>query len=140
LRCCILLKMFSLEAEVFMKYAKYAVLLLALTLLVPYGGFAGGKNECTVVLSDTTMVGTTQLKAGTYKIQWTGEASSLTVNFLEKGKTVATAPGKMVEKEKPSSYFQIAMIKDGEMKRIKEIDFAGKKEALVLESSQTAVK
>jgi hypothetical protein len=129
-----------LEEEVFMNYAKYAVLLAALTLLVPFCGFAGSKNECTVVLPDTMLVGTTQLKAGTYKVQWTGEASSLNVNFLERGKTVATTQGKMVEKEAPSSYFQIAIIKDGEMKRIKEIDLAGKKEALVLESSQTAVK
>ncbi len=130
--------MFSLEVEVFMKYAKYAVLLLALTLIVPFTGFAGSKNECTVVLSDAMMVGATQMKAGTYKVVWSGEASSLTVNFLERGKTVATAPGKMVEKEKPSSYFQIATIKDGEMKRLKEIDFAGKKEALVFESNQIA--
>jgi hypothetical protein len=123
-----------------MKYAKYAVLLLALTLVVPFGAFAGGKNECTVTLSDAMMVGSTQLKAGTYKVEWSGEASALNVNFLEKGKTVATAQGKMVEKEKPASYLQIATIKEGETKRLKEIDFAGKKGALVLESSQTAGK
>jgi hypothetical protein len=132
--------MLSLEEEVFMKYAKYAVLLLALTLIVPFGAFARSKNECSVVLSETTMVGTTQLKAGTYKVEWTGKGSSLSVNFLEKGKTVATTQGKMVVKDKASSYDQIIMGKEGDMKQLKEIDFGGKKEALVLESSQTAVK
>jgi hypothetical protein len=132
--------MFSLEEEVFMKYVNCAILLLALTLIVPFGAFAGSKNECSIVLPDTTLVGTTQLKAGTYKVEWTGNGSSVSMNFLEKGKTVATAQGKMVEKETASSYNQIVIGREGDMKQLKEIDFGGKKEALVLDSSQTAVK
>ena len=123
-----------------MKYAKYALLSVALTILIPFCGFARSKNECTMVLSETTMVGTSHLKAGTYKVEWSGKADALNVNFLENGKTVATSQGKMVEKAKPSTYFQIGTINDGAVKRLKEIDFAGKKEALVLETNQTAMK
>ena len=123
-----------------MKYAKYVVLLVALTLIIPFGAFAGSKNECNVTFADTTLVGTTQLKAGTYKVEWTENGSLLNVNFLDKGKTVATAQGKMVEKEKAPSFNQIVVGKDGDMKRLREIDFGGKKKALVLESNQTAEK
>jgi hypothetical protein len=124
----------------FIRRAKYMVLLAALGLMVPFSALARSKNECKVVFSEAVQVGTTQLQAGTYKVEWKGDTSSLDVSFLKNGKTVATAQGKMIEKKKSSDYDQIITNAAGATKRLEEIDFGGKKDALVFESNQTAMK
>jgi hypothetical protein len=108
---------------------QYVVLLAALSLLIPLGALARPKNERDVAIPDTVQVGSTQLKAGTYEVEWQGNKQSLRVSFLEDGKTVATTQGKMVEKSKRAPHDIFVMASD--TKRLEEIDFGGKKDALV---------
>ncbi len=110
----------------------------ALVLLVPLGVFARTRNEHSVVIPQTVQVGSTQLKAGTYKVKWQENGSSLHVSFLENGKTVAAAEGKMVEKPRPSPYDDVVIGPTGKTQTIQEIDFRGQKESLVITSDHRA--
>jgi hypothetical protein len=117
--------------------SKYLVLLAALVLMVPLSSFARSKNERKVTLPDAMQVGSTQLKAGTYKVEWQGNGSSLHVSFLDNGKTIATTQGKMVEKNKRTPFDAFVTSTAGNAKKLMEIDFGGTRDALVLSSSQT---
>jgi hypothetical protein len=123
-----------------MRCSKYTILLAGLVLLVPLSAFARSKNERSVDIPKTVQIGPTQLKAGTYKVEWQGNGSLLHVNFLEHGRTVASTQGKMVELKKPSTYDEVVMITKGKTNRLEEIHFSGKKEALAFASNQTAMK
>ncbi len=123
-----------------MRCAKYMVLLATLALLVPLSAFARPKNEHDVNLTAAVQVGSTQLKPGTYKVEWQGNQQSLSVSFVEGGKTVATTQGKMVEQSKPALYDAVVMKTAGKTTRIEEIDFRGQKDALVFASNQTTMR
>jgi hypothetical protein len=56
------------------------------------------KNSETINISAPVTVGTTQLPAASYKVTWTGTASSAQVT-LENGKSVVTLPAKIVDKK-----------------------------------------
>jgi len=113
-----------------MRSAKYIVFLAVLALLVPLGAFARAKNQRSLVITDPVWVGSTELKAGTYKVEWQGSGTLLSVSFLQYGKTVATTQGKIVEKNNPWPYDDIVITKTGDTPRLDEIDFGGKKDAL----------
>ncbi len=122
------------------RFLKYMVMLAALALLVPLSAFARPKSERTVEFHDTLQVGSTQLKAGTYEVEWQGTPSSLRVSFLQDGKTLATTNGKMVEKNIASPYDDVITTHVHNTLRLEEIDFHGRKEALVLSSNQIKMK
>ena len=123
-----------------MKFAKYLMLLGAFAVLVPLGAFARPKNERNVTFPDAVQVGSTLLKAGTYKIEWQGKGPTLRVSFLEDGKIVATSQGKMVEAKMPWDSDAIVTTNVSKKPMLEEIDFGGKTESLVLVSNQTARK
>ena len=110
------------------------VLPLALALWVPLGAVARPKNEHNIVIPASMQVGSTLLKAGTYKVEWQGDGPSLQVSFMEHGKTVATAEGKMVERDRPSPYDDVVSGTAGKEQMLKEINFRGQKETLVITS------
>ncbi len=124
----------------FIRCARHTMLLAALALMIPFSALAESKNHCNVSLPETMQVGTTQLQAGTYRVEWQGNGSTLNVSFLKDGKTVATTEGKMIEKKNRAEYDQILTRKEGTTKKLDEIDFGGKKNALMILSNQTAVK
>jgi hypothetical protein len=121
-----------------MGYLKYLALLSTLILVFPLAALARDKNQHTVDLPDTVQVGATQLKAGTYKVQWQGSGSAVQVTFRQNGKTVATLPATLKANDGEAS--QDAIITDtttsASAKLLKEIDFGHQKEALVFEQNQ----
>ncbi len=123
-----------------MKYAKYMMLLAAFAILVPLGAFARPKNERTVTFPDAVQVGSTLLKAGSYKVEWQGTGPMLRVSFLEYGKTVATAQAKMVESKTPFEGNEIVTTNTGKTPKLESIDFGGKTESLVLVQSRPGKK
>ena len=123
-----------------MRIVKYMILPAALALLVSLSAFARPKNERSVTLSDTVLVGSTQLRAGTYKVEWQGTASALHVSFLKDGKIVATAPGKMVEEKYAWPSDEIVTTNVNKTRRLEEINFGGKKDSLEFPATQTAMK
>ena len=123
-----------------MKSMKSMVILATLALLVSISAFARSKNERNVVISDNIQIGSTQLKAGTYKVEWQGAASALQVSFMRDGKVVATTQAKMVEKKNEFPSDEIITANVDKTRRLEEIGFGGKKEALVFATNQTVMK
>ncbi len=123
-----------------MRFTKYMFLPAALALLVSLSAFARPKNEHSVTFVNSIQVGSTQLRAGTYKVEWQGKPSSLAVNFLRDGKIVATAQGKMIEKNRPWPSDEVVTNNVNHTQKLEEIDFGGKKDSLVLTSSQPVMK
>ncbi len=114
------------------------VFTVVLVLVVPLLVFARPKNEHNVVLTESVLVGSTQLQAGTYKVEWQRNGPSLQVSFLERGKTVATTEARMTERKYPSPYDEIVTSPSGKTRALQEIDFRGQKDALVLTSNHSA--
>jgi hypothetical protein len=119
---------------------KNVVLVAALMFSGSIGIFGQSKQTRSLELLDTVQVGSTQLKAGIYKLVWEGSNSTVQVNFVRNGKIVATAEGKIVERTAPASRDRIVTIDVNKTRELQEIDFAGKKDALVFSSSPQGLK
>ncbi len=119
-----------------MKQIKYTALLSMLALLFSVCAFARDKNQHSVEITDSVQVGGTQLKAGSYKVEWQGTGPQIQVNFVRNGKTVATVPGTL--KTNDAQVTQDDIVTDttsANTKTLKEIDFSRSKESLVFEQS-----
>jgi hypothetical protein len=118
-----------------MKYLRYLALLSALTALCSLSAFARDKSQHSVNISEAVQVGGTQLQPGTYKVEWTGTAPDVQVSFLQHGKTVATAPGKL---RTDTAVSQDQVVTDGgdtANKALHEIDFHRDNQALIFQQS-----
>ena len=61
-----------------------------------------GKNSENINFSSTVMIGSAKVDAGEYKVSWTGTDANLQVTVSKSGKTVATAPAKLVQEKSGS--------------------------------------
>ena len=114
-----------------MKYLKYLAVLSTLTLLSPLC-LARDKNEHSVTIYNSIQVGSTQLKAGDYTVEWQESSSGVQVSFLQNHKTVATVPGTL--KTNDDQVTQDDIVTDTSNANgnvLKEIDFGRQKEALL---------
>jgi hypothetical protein len=117
-----------------MSSLKYLMLSAILTTILTAGGFAKTRSQGTMTLAQPAMIGSTQLKAGTYKVQWDGTGPNVQVNIMKDKNTVATTPAEL--KTNDSAAFQDAVVlkTNGNHQQIAEIDFGKHKEALVINS------
>jgi len=119
-----------------MRRIKYIALLSMLALLTTVSALARDKNQHSVEISDLVQVGGTQLKPGSYEVEWQGTGPEVQVNFVRDGKTIATAPGTL--KTNDARVVQDDIVIDAtsaNTKTLEEIDFAHNKESLVFEQS-----
>ena len=118
-----------------MQQLKYAALLSTLALLSPVGALARDKNQHSVVIPDSMQVGSVQLEAGNYKVEWQGTGPDIQVNFVRNGKTVATVPGTLNAND--NHVVQDAIVTDtaSSTNKLKEIDFGRDKESVTFGSS-----
>jgi hypothetical protein len=117
-----------------MKYGRFLVLAIAAATLFSLSAFARSKDEGHMTLADPAQIGSTHLKPGDYKVEWNGTGDHVKVNIMEHGKTVATAPAKLVTRPKRSPYNAVVLkaMKNSKTQGIDEIDFNNRAEALVL--------
>jgi hypothetical protein len=118
-----------------MKHLKYLALLSTFALLTSLGALARDNGKRSVSLSDSVQVGTAQLQPGDYKVEWQGAGPSVQVNFIQHGKTVATAPATLQTNDKNVMQDDVITDANGTPKALKEIDFGRQKEALVFAQS-----
>ena len=120
-----------------MNFRKALIALATIALLLPVSVFAKEKNEGKFQVSQPVQVGSSQLKPGEYKVQWDGTGPDVQLTILQNGKTVATAPAKLVESQQPSQHDSV-ILRDGtgNVKRLDEINFAKQKRTLVLSEAQ----
>ena len=55
------------------------------------------KNSKKVTITSDVRVGSTQLKAGSYQVTWTGEGKEVQVTIAQKGGATVTVPATVVE-------------------------------------------
>jgi hypothetical protein len=117
-----------------MKYGRFLVLAVTAAMLFSLSAFAKSKDKGSMTLVDPAQIGSTHLKAGNYKLEWTGTGNHVNLDIMEHGKTVATTPAKLVTKPTPSPYNAVVTqpLKNKKGEGIDEIDFNNRTEALVL--------
>ena len=116
----------------------YLTVVLTLTCLLGLGGSARAArdNAHTVEVSDVVQIGSTKLKAGTYKVKWQGTGPTVEVSFQRNGKTVVTVPGTL--KTNDDQVTQDAIVTEATSagtSTLKEIDFGHQKLALVFDQN-----
>jgi hypothetical protein len=123
-----------------MKFARFVALIAAFTLLPLAIMVAKEKNQGKLQLTDPVQIGTTQLKPGNYKVEWTGTKPIVKVNFVQNDKTVASSSGRIIELSKPSPDDAVITksAKSGQARRLEEIDFGNRTEALQIEPRMTS--
>src|SRR5262249_39840517 len=95
------------------------------------GAFAE-KNQGNISFAATTQIGSQQVPAGDYKVQWDGAGSSVQVKFLQKGKGVATSSANVVtQKTSPFGRQAVLRAEDSGVNTLQEIDFVKGKVSLV---------
>jgi hypothetical protein len=119
-----------------MNYLKYLAMLATLGLLTPLSLFAADQSKRSITLGDPVTIGTTHLKPGHYKVEWDGTGPAVQVNFVQNGKTIASAPATL--KTNDTEFKQDGVVMDrsnANNETLKEIDFSHQKEALVFGQS-----
>jgi hypothetical protein len=79
-----------------MKKVERFVLSIAL-LALPLTSFASTKIHKNITFDQPMNVASTQLKPGTYKMEWNGNGSNVEVSFVQNNKIVVTAPAQLVK-------------------------------------------
>ena len=108
------------------------VTIVGMAFVVLAGAPANAKDSRNVVLGHDATVAGSHLASGEYNIQWETHKPAATVSFLRKGKVVATAEGKVVDRgtryTASSVVYNVAA--DG-VRAIQEIRFQGSSEVIV---------
>lgn len=116
-----------------MKASRMLALLATIALFFPLTASAKSKNQGTMQLTDPVQIGSTQLKPGTYKVEWSGKGPAVQVNFVKDNKSVATTKAKIIDRKEASPYDDVVLAPTANnQKTINEIDFSNRKEALLI--------
>jgi len=122
-----------------MRIAGFSALLCVFALALSAGAFAKAKNEGSFDLAQPAIVGSTQLQPGHYKVEWTGTSGTVNVDIMRDGKTVATTKGTLKELASKSPYSAVTVKPaSNDQKRIEEIEFNNRKDALVLSGTRAS--
>lgn len=116
-----------------MKFVRYFASFAIVTLMLTAGAFAKDSHSGNFTIDETVRVGSTQLKPGQYKAEWSGTANDVKVNILQNGKTIATTEGTIKDLPQPSPYDAVTTktLQDNTT-TLDEIDFNKRSQALVL--------
>lgn len=115
-----------------MRALKYLAILSAFALTLSMSAFAKDTNSGKFDLEQAAKVGSTVLQPGHYEAQWTGPSNAVKINIMQHGKTVATAEGNIKQLPTKSPYTAVSMKTQNNNKRVDEIDFNNRSEALVI--------
>ncbi|MFL6275403.1 MAG: hypothetical protein ACJ74G_09340 [Blastocatellia bacterium] len=116
---------------------KHRVILLSLVLsailssvlTLTSTAFATSKE---ITFANPTMVGNVVLKPGVYHVVWTGTGPVVEVSFIKGGKTVATAPARLVLEKSSDRKIEMSNLPD-DTRVLKRLVFSSK--VLIFDSS-----
>ena len=122
-----------------MRKTKLTASLLASSLLLAAGAFAGNTNKGTLQVDETVTVGGKVLPAGNYKVEWVGSGPSVELSISKGRDTVATVPAQVlpIQKAFPGSGYSTNADQAGN-KALTEIFFGGKKYELTIGGASAA--
>ena len=106
---------------------------LFLGLLLASGLPAAAKNSHTIKLDHAVVLQGSNLPAGRYKVEWQTHSPEATVQFLLKHKLVASAEGRVEQRDKTYDADTVVydLMADGSASLL-ELRFAGSNKVLVL--------
>ena len=113
-----------------MKSVRTISVIALFALLLPLSALAKDNNKGSFSLSSTAQVAGTLLQPGNYTVEWSGTGSTTQVKFVRNGKTVVTAPGKVVQLKNRPPYNQVVVTNNNGQNVIQEIDFGSRTTAL----------
>lgn len=122
-----------------MRKTKLTASLLASSLLLAAGAFAGNTNKGTLQVDETVTVGGKVLPAGNYKVEWVGSGPSVELSISKGRDTVATVPAQVlpIQKAFAGSGYSTNADQAGN-KALTEIFFGGKKYELTIGGASAA--
>ena len=122
-----------------MKFGKYLALTFTIAVLLPLVALAADKNQGTISLGSPAQIGSQQIKAGDYRVEWEGSGPSVQVRILRGNKVVATSPANLVEQPAPPPRDQVVLtVQENGTRAVQQIDIAKRKVSLVFSDSQRA--
>lgn len=107
---------------------------LFLAALVALAGNAFASSKGSMELLHPASVGGTQLRAGSYTVQWDGQGDQVQLQILQGKKTVATTSAHVVKLEHPLRDNSVVVVPDGNSQSVSRINFGRKDFALDLET------
>jgi virulence-associated protein VagC len=111
---------------------KHVAVLSSFALLSSICALAADNNKHSVDFPESLQIGSTELKAGSYKVEWQGPGPTVQVSFLQNGNTVITVPATLQTNDKQVTQDDVVTdTTSANRKALEEIDFDHQKEALV---------
>jgi hypothetical protein len=120
-----------------MKFGKYIGIAAVLISSMSLNAFAKDKNETRVTFSEKVQVGSTEVKPGTYKLQWEGNGPDVQVKVVSGKDVVATVPAKLVSNPAAKSGDAIQTRDDANVRQLEKVDFSGGRQSLVFGEATT---
>jgi hypothetical protein len=109
------------------------VSILVLLFVLAAGVPAMAKSSSNVTLHYDVVLNGSHLKAGQYRVQWESHSDGITVTFSQKKNVLATATGKLVDREGKYQTSTVLYTTDaGGTQTIMELRLAGMSQAIVL--------
>jgi hypothetical protein len=109
---------------------------IAFAFITTSGALARDKNHHSVVIPETLQVGSTQLAAGEYTMEWTENGSTAEVNFVQHGKSLAQVSAKIVNLSHPAESDSVTMTSSNHhTELLEQIQFGKYKEAFAFSDS-----
>jgi len=122
-----------------MKFATVSKsLVMGLALMLATSAFASDKGKLQIY-NPVTVNGTT-LKAGDYKLEWTGTAGNVELSILQGKNVVAKVPAHVVDLNSPSANDAAVVNNENGTKTLTGVRFEGKKFALELGDSSDSMQ
>lgn len=105
---------------------------MALAILLTASLWVAAANSHTLSFRTAVNLNGSQMKPGFYEVEWVTHSPEATVTFKRNGQVVATAPGKLVERDSkaPADAVVYSNNADG-THTLKEVRFGGSNKVLV---------
>jgi hypothetical protein len=114
-----------------MKFGKYIAMAAVLISSMSLNAFAKDKNETPVTFSEKVQVGSTEVKPGTYKLQWEGNGPDVQVKVVSGKDVVATVPAKLLANPSANGVDAIQTRDNANVRQLEQVDFARGRQSLV---------
>jgi hypothetical protein len=114
-----------------MRFGKYIAIVAVLASSFSLNAFAKNKNETRVMLSEKVRIGSTELQAGDYKLQWAGNGPDVQVKVIKGKDLVATVPAKLLANKSTQHGDAVTIHTNADVKQLDQVDFAGGRQSLL---------
>jgi hypothetical protein len=121
-----------------MNKTRLSALLFSAALLFSFSAFAKESNKATLVVADKITVEGKTIEPGTYKVEWTGDGSTVQVSIIQDRQTVATFSAHVTEQGTPNIASAYTTDEANGVKSLTAIYIGGKKSVLEVGQSQAS--